>query len=484
MNNNKNLKNKLDKLIPNKAVLDLLYANNFFNKEYLTQEFTNPNLTRFKSNKILQNNEIEKKYGSKIKLTSKNFNELQKIGKISIINEEKGNLNIQLNKFVNNKEKLRYFTFGSKQRKQFENYSPQEMFDWWLQLRLSNIPKRNWQILDSVFFLLVNQITTICNSYIQYGYAENKDTLHNLRIYLDKLDEFYKGNGRYELLLGLQLSFCDWFESRMNSNPNNITKKRIVKIYKEPESNNDNKAQIEELFIKNQNINKFKIVEQDYIKNRKFKVDLSYIIGKLTEYFMETLKDSNFSLLIFTSYFQNIKKFLSFYSIPVIQILGLPWKTHDMESYSPYYQIYHDFIHAQDKKLDKYLTQLYQSNRNNYYKDVKIFKLKELFLTKLRDFPIDKKQKDDAEKFLWWFLHEYSNYPKYKNPKNIDFFQIDTFKSQLESFLNHLGEKYNKNNDIYIHISTIINNIFTPILEELNNMKSNNINNLIKYYFA
>ena len=65
---------------------------------------------------------------------------------------------------------------------------------------------------------------------------------------------------------------------------------------------------------------------------------------------------------------------MSFYSIPVIQILGLPWKTHDMESYSPYYQIYHDFIHAQDKKLDKYLTQLYQSNKNNYYKVLNEFK--------------------------------------------------------------------------------------------------------------
>ena len=80
------------------------------------------------------------------------------------------------------KPKLRYFTMGSRQHpKQFERWSPEEMYNWWLRLRISDIPKSEWQILDAVFFLFINQISCICNSYIRYGIKNNSNNKKNFK---------------------------------------------------------------------------------------------------------------------------------------------------------------------------------------------------------------------------------------------------------------------------------------------------------------
>lgn len=41
-----------------------------------------------------------------------------------------------------------------------------EMFLWWRTLRESRDPKREWKIMDAVFFLFINQLSQIINTYV------------------------------------------------------------------------------------------------------------------------------------------------------------------------------------------------------------------------------------------------------------------------------------------------------------------------------
>ena len=87
-------------------------------------------------------------------------------------------------------------------------------------------------------------------------------------------------------------------------------------------------------------------------KTIKYNNDAGLLVGKLDvynfigEFFNKTLQDNNFSLLIFTSYFQNPKKSNQLYACPIIPILGIPYKTHDGFIYSPKIQLLHDYNHV------------------------------------------------------------------------------------------------------------------------------------------
>ena len=102
--------------------------------------------------------------------------------------------------------------------------------------------------MDYVFFLFINQITCILNSYIIYRIQqdinEEKDYYKN---YLIALDRFTKNSGLYKDLLNVHFLFCEWYDIRIKFA---IThkKKRLVKI------NKMSNVRIDNLFRKNNSL--------------------------------------------------------------------------------------------------------------------------------------------------------------------------------------------------------------------------------------
>jgi hypothetical protein len=336
---------------------------------------------------------------------------------------------------------------GSRQHpKQFEMWSPEEMYNWWLKLRESGIPKSEWQILDAVFFLFINQISCICNSYIRYGIKNKKSNLseqvqERLKKYFKLLDEFYKSGGQYDLLINTHFAFCEWFEYRINDD-------NEYKMYIEYENESDN---ILDIFNKKKET---KIVE---------KIRKKQIIKVNKNEYIRMSKKSDFSLILFTSYFHKPSKFISLYCIPVITIIGIPHKSHNGLFYTPFSQLGHEFL-AHGECLEEYYKYIYSQKKLN---DIELFKEKMIFLQLLLS-----KKNDDATLFLWYILHEQQNFDILHIP--------DDLKNILRNVQKNLNEKY----------SVFCNNFFEIklFLEQLtglrfivntiiNSKKENNENN-------
>ena len=144
--NNRNLSSKEKKLydeisqlvgIPD--VMRILDSSEFFVKKYLQQEFKQS--SRFKIDKIHPSGvPLKESHGKRLK------------GKSSVkvrLSDSKNEKNLLLLDFINDKKTLRYFTQNPEQ---FERWSPERLYKWWLELRNSGISKFEWEIMDAVFF--------------------------------------------------------------------------------------------------------------------------------------------------------------------------------------------------------------------------------------------------------------------------------------------------------------------------------------------
>lgn len=123
-------------LIRNKDVIGILESNSFFKEQYLQQEFKES--SRFKFDKKHRNTGVPLKESHEKRLK----------GKVSVKFEK---TNLLLSNFVEDKPTLRYFTQNPDQ---FERWSPERLYNWWLKLRESGILKFEWEIMDAVFFCL------------------------------------------------------------------------------------------------------------------------------------------------------------------------------------------------------------------------------------------------------------------------------------------------------------------------------------------
>ncbi len=239
--------------------------------------------------------------------------------------------------------------------------------------------------MDAVFFLFINQISCICNSYIKYGIKNNsnnknvfKEELELLSKYFRLLDEFYKSGGEYGRLLETHISFCNWFQFRIRYD-------RQFKSYVEYQNQNDS---IFKLFNKKNENKIYHTWHRETYSNKNTDLDKLRIL----------VNDKNsFYLILFTSYFQSPSKFISLYSIPVITAVGVPHKSHNSLFYSPFSQIDHD-IFGHNNMLLKYLIFLYNQE---YIDDINIFRKKMMFLQLLSN-----KKDSDAQLLFWYIIHE------------------------------------------------------------------------------
>ena len=375
-NSERDLYDKISELVDIPDVMRILDSSEFFRKEYLQQEFKQS--SRFKIDKIHLKKGVQLKESHEKRLKDK--------GKTSIkfSSDNRPNEELQLSNFVEQKPTLRYFTMGSIQYPiQFERWSPEEMYNWWLKLRISSISKSEWKILDAVFFLFINQISRICNSYIKYGIKnrlDNQKELELLSKYFLLLDEFYKSGGQYKLMIDTHFAFCEWFEYRISY---------------EPFFNMNVQYENETSFL----LNIFNEKKENKIRKKiKIGFDRKRLFLKLKTYINDSIEKSNdYCLVLFTSYFQNPLNFLSLYGIPVITIIGVPNKSHNGIFYSPSSQILHDFM-THGECLKKYYKYIYSQYPLN---DIELFKQKMIFLQILWN-----KKKSDAQLFLWFILHE------------------------------------------------------------------------------
>ena len=416
-NSERKLYDEISRLIDIPDVMRILDSSEFFVKEYLQQEFKQS--SRFKLDKIHPSGVPLKE--SHEKRLEKNEKKTVKFSSNNRKNEEK---ELLLSSFVEQKPKLRYFTMGSKQHpKQFERWSPEEMYNWWLELRTSGIPKLEWKILDAVFFLFINQISCICNSYIRYGIKNNsnnkkvfKEELRLLSEYFRLLDEFYNSGGEYGLLIDTHLAFCFWFQHRFGYD------NQFIYVENKNQTNNITKI------FNNENNNKFKYT---YTKTTREEVD--NIIFNFKKIISDLNSENNNSLFLPTSFFQKPLDFISLYSIPIITAVGIPNKNHNQSFrfYSPFSQIDHDILGHNDILL-KYLIHLYnQQNQNDMY-DINIFRKKKIFLQLLHN-----KRESDAKILFWFIIHELEF--------GIEYFLIDRLIKKIILRLKRLKRKYYQN---------------------------------------
>jgi hypothetical protein len=447
-NSERDLYDKISRLVDIPDVMRILDSSEFFRKEYLKQEFNKS--SRFKIDKI-HHTGVPLKESREKKLRN------EKINSVSFQNFTKPPFNktrLELNRFTDQTRKLRYFTMGSLsggvQKKQFERWSPEEMYNWWLKLRISGIPKSEWKIMDVVFFLFINQISCICNSYIKYGINNNSSNkrvfgkeLRLLSKYFNLLDEFYKSGGEYGLLIVTHIAFCEWFQHRIRYN-------NKFKIYVEYERNkNTNNFNIARLY--NKRISNTIILKKNINESNN---SISNNLKKFYEIYQKFNDDNNFTLILFTSYTQNPTNFINLYSIPIITCLGVPNKTHNGDYYSPFSQIDHDIL-FHSRKLRNYLLNLYEGqNRNNMEIDIKSFKKKMIFLQILYT-----KKESDAQILFWILINEY-------------FFDITKifFNNKYISLGNLVSiRRDNRNNIFYKHRISVINNILRKYYSNANN---------------
>lgn len=284
--------------------------------------------------------------------------------------------------YMNNKE-TPLFTYITNDPDQFENWSAIRIFEWWRNLRMSGIPKKEWQIFDAVKYLFINQFMRIMNSYLKYGvHKHDKLAFDKLEKYLRLVDVFYESKGQYQHLLNAHLDFCEWFSARF----------------------------IGGLLFESGRNNEQQYVSSSIYNNRKdsgsiFTIEQSVII--INEFFNKTLEDNNFILVIPQSFFQKESKFINIYTAPLIVFLGVNYRTHTnsnrfQDNYSPFNQIIHDLIHSKSCKSS--YEQLYP--RTNF-DDIILFEQRCKFLTIVSS--IDN---DNCKKLLWLILHEISFFEK------------------------------------------------------------------------
>ena len=447
-NSERDLYDEISRLVDILDVMRILDSSHFFVKEYLKQEFNKS--SRFKIDKI-HHTGVPLKESREKKLRN------EKINSVSFQNFTKPPFNktrLELNSFTDQTLKLRYFTMGSLsggvQKKQFERWSPEEMYNWWLKLRISGIPKSEWKIMDVVFFLFINQISCICNSYIKYGINNNSsnkrvfgEELRLLSKYFNLLDEFYKSGGEYGLLIVTHIAFCEWFQHRIRYN-------KKFKIYVEYERNkNTNNFNIARLY--NKRISNTIILKKNINESNN---SISNNLKKFYEIYQKFNDDNNFTLILFTSYTQNPTNFINLYSIPIITCLGVPNKTHNGDYYSPFSQIDHDIL-FHSRKLRNYLLNLYEGqNRNNMEIDIKSFKKKMIFLQILYT-----KKESDAQILFWILINEY-------------FFDITKifFNNKYISLGNLVSiRRFNRNNIFYKYRIDVIKRILRKYYSNANN---------------
>ena len=495
------------------SLLQTLRESKFFMKEYIEQQFKRSK--RFK----------EKTYynfrGYPVKLNTTKEMKLHSSYKIKKYdkNGKREEENFSFDKLKSSPIKVNelvLFTEGSRTRTQFECWTPMEMFLWWRTLRESGDPKGEWKIMDAVFFLFINQISQIINTYVINFYLNfyqtiikkyEKDYHHNyiriykikrheegkndianpylkslfyLKKYLEELDKFYKSGGEYGLLLDVQLLYYEYYEfelylTQLRHSDNDYGKVRLLK-----KNNNINNLNLSSVFFSNKsNINSYVLTKIGYTLQKNyssgnFKNTLTSFTepynGKkydLKSFFKETLKDTNFTLIIFQSYFQNSSKFISLYSIPVIPILGIEYDTHGGGVYSSIHHVHHDLFHA--IYLLYFLNKiLYNPEFNKKLnEDIQEFFKRTVFLEELNKKASNKNNNEhsiykDSQKLLWWILHEKNfridgggrlnvspnrfmgenNSPE---PAAKNFFYIDKLKELLNSLNNYTNDTYRGN---------------------------------------
>ena len=375
------LYDEIKRLINIEDVMHTLDSCDFFKDKYLKQTFRTTN--RFKIDKIHRNYSIPLKKSFENRLIKERKNSI----KFSSYNNSSAIPSVlQLSNFEEQKPKLKYFTMGSLQNPdQFEGWSPEKMYKWWYDLRISGIPKLKWKILDAVFFLFINQISCICNSYIKYGIKDNssnkkvlEEELKLLSEYFRLLDNFYKSGGEYGKLFNTHISFCNWFQFRIRYDEQFMS-------YVEYQNQNES---IFKLFNKKNENRIHHTWHRETYSNKSRIIDELRILAN---------DKNSFYLILFTSYFQSPSKFISLYSFPVITAVGVPHKSHNSGYYSPFSQIEHD-IFGHNEMLLEYLKFLY--NQQNPH-DIDIFRKKMIFLQLLSN-----KKNSDAQLLFWYIIHE------------------------------------------------------------------------------
>ena len=139
--------------------------------------------------------------------------------------------------------------------------------------------------------------------------------------------------------------------------------------------------------------------------------------------FAESLKYTNYILIIPISYLQKQSKFNNFYSAPIIPFLGINYRTHDNTQlfyieYSPKNQITHDFYYHSRLICSSYML-LYQEI--NYY-DVQLFLQRCKFLT-----IVSLINNENLKILLWYILHEIFFF----NETEINFFNFNILFTKL-----------------------------------------------------
>jgi hypothetical protein len=419
-NKERELYNEISGLVNIPDVMRVLDSSEFFVKEYLQQEFKQS--SRFKIDKI---------HPSGVPLKESHEKRLK--GKHSVkvrLSDSKNEKNLLLLHFINDKKTLRYFTQNPEQ---FERWSPERLYKWWLELRNSGISKFEWEIMDAVFFLFINQISRICNSYIKYEIKENNEAeISILQKYFTLLDEFYKSRGKYGLLLETHFAFCEWFNVRISYEPE-------YTLYVEKLDKDSN---IIDLFNKKNS----KIIQLKKSKNLEIK-DTNPNILQLRELF----KNNDFSLILFTSYFQSPTHFVNLYSIPVITAVGVPHKSHSGKFYSPFSQIIHDII-IHSKYLIQYFNYIYsQSNPN----DIQLFKEKMIFLKLLKN-----KHNEELQLLLWHLIHESSIFKSLIINGHSYFKKQNTIKNLLKKYYIETNKRTEEEIPELLQKNLDFNNIF------------------------
>lgn len=329
-----------------------------------------------------------------------------------------------------NKYQERYdtplFTYIYEDKDQFENWSAIRIFEWWHNLRMSGtqfstfiqkIPKREWPVFESVKYLFINQILHILNSYLKYGITDESHLAYTeLQEYLRLVDVFYRNGGQYQYLLNAHLAYCDWFSARFIGG-------LLFERSKEHFVNS-----------KKYNINN--------IKKQTQNISITF----LKNTFYESLKDTNYILIIPLSYFQKESKFINTYSAPILPFLGINQRTHDdleMYNYSPKNQITHDFAHHSKLICSSY-SQLYP---NENYSDIMLFSQRCKFLT-----IISLINNENLKKLLWYILHEYYFF----NETAINFFNFNILFQKLNE-----QETYNKLFRVFNNREILTQSIYT-----------------------
>ena len=509
------------------SLLQVLQSSLFFREEYTQQQFKISK--RFKEKtyynfrgypvKLNTTKEMKLKFNFKVKKKDK---------------QEPENFNFDKLKSSEIKVKeLILFTQGSRTKSQFECWTPMEMFLWWRTLRESGDPKRKWKIMDAVFFLFINQLSQIINTYVInfklnfYSYVFNQNhtfitkrisdykinkyegaddkikdpylkSLFYLKKYLEELDKFYKSGGEYGLLLDVQLLYYEYYEFELHLDACrhyfNDSKVRLLR-----ESKYASDFYLKGLFQNNnETVHTYRPeriphnLEFNNIKGRRVKRQLerhnkNTRTKNLFNIYQETLKDNNYSLVIFLSYFQIESKYISLYSIPVIPVLGLEYDTHEGRTYTSLDQIRHDLGHS--SYLIYFLEKLYQKLKKN--EDIQEFFRRTIFLEELNKKALEEKKSkklfiSDSQKLLWWFLHEKKfNLNEVGFSDNvvkevaINFFDIKKLKEKLEFLIKQVKSNdslcyINENTKKCVRIHEVNNN--TVIASPIGFLKKNYFN--------